>query len=515
MKIDLAKKFFTIEVLFVLLAFLNIWPIWFSDYFPTVDGPSHLYNSQLILDLLKSDSFFADFLEINSEWVPNWTGHFLLLLFQKMGFSVFFANKIVLSLIALGIPLAFKRLLKILGSPITGISFFSLIFVYTFLFGMGFYNFGLGIFMTLVSIQFYLKSKENTTFRNRVLLFLSIGLCFFSHLVCFGILCLYFLIDFLLRLINNQRRSLISHGIITFLCSLPFVVLSALFFMGREAPDASSYFGAATLWTLFTHLKILVLYFGETEILLAQIVFYLLMVYCLISLLRIRAIGTNFKPIFVLVALLLGLFFIMPDAGSNGSFISRRILIFAFWFLFIALSPMFNFRWLNFSLVLLVVSIQSFRTINYHKELKEQELEVSQLLAIAEIIEEGSIVLDIWKGEGFKKRHFSSYMALDKEILILDNYEANYGYFPVKWKEDFPRLALKNSQHYGEECLKWNNNPAGENEFLIDYVLLYGDQGFKPCESDILVNMEDHYEEIYPLDAENPLDHIRLLKRKL
>ncbi len=333
MKNDLQKKLFNIEVLFVLAAILNIWPIWFSSYFPTVDGPSHLYNSQLILELWNSDAFFSSFFEINSEWVPNWSGHFLLVLFQKIGFSVFFANKIILSLIALGIPLAFRSLLKTLGSPITGISFFSLIFVYTFLFALGFYNFGLGILMLLISIQFYLKTKKDKGTFIHIFLFISIGLCFFSHLVCFGILCLYFLVDFLVGLFKKENKFRIRHGLFTFLYCLPFVILSGLFFIGRESPDSSSYFGAGTLWALFRNLKILVLNFGETETLLAQIVFYVLMVFTLVSLFKLKSLEKNKRPFFILFALLLALFFVMPDAGSNGSFISRRILIFTFWFL--------------------------------------------------------------------------------------------------------------------------------------------------------------------------------------
>lgn len=501
-------------MLFVLLAILNIWPIWFSNYFPTVDGPSHLYNAQLIGELWKGNTFFQSFIEINSEWVPNWTGHFVLAILMKLGLPVFAANKILLGIIALGIPLAFKKLVKELGSPITGISFFSLIFVYTFLFGMGFYNFGLGIFMTLISISLYIKGRKQTYKWIQVLLFLCIALCFFSHLVCFGILCFYFLIDFLMGLGKKGFRPAISSSILTFLYCLPFVVLSALFFIGREAPDVESYFGASTLWLLFTKLKIFVLYFGDIEIILAQIVFYIVMLYALLALSKIFKIEKKFRIAFVLFGLLLALFFIMPDAGSNGSFISRRLLIFALWFLLIGLSPIFNFKWLNTVLIVLVIGIQSYRTNAYYSELKNQEEKVRELLEISELMDNQSIVLDLYKGQGFKESHFASYLGLNKELLILDNYEADYGYFPVKWNADFPNIRLFNSKREGEDCLKWKTNPEAKKMYSIDYILIYGEKELSSCENEFLINVRANYDLVYPLNKDEWQKHASLFKRK-
>lgn len=515
MKQSLLGKLGNIEVLFVLLAFFNTWPIWCSDFFPTVDGPAHLYNSKVILELWNSNSFFQGFLEINPELVPNWTGHFLLAILQKLGFSIFTANKILLILIAFGIPIAFKNLLKNLGSPFTGVSFFSLILVYTFLFGMGFYNFGLGILMTLLSISLYLKSRNSPKTKIYVLLFLSIALCYFSHLVCFGLLCFYFLIDFVLGFFGKDKTSNFSSSLRIFLFCLPFVFLSALFFSGREAPDVNSYFGATTLWLLFSRLKIMVLYFGEIEIVLAQVVFYILMLYGLLSLTKISRLPKKFRIGLVLFGILMVLFFVMPDAGSNGSFISRRILIFAFWFLLIGLSPVFNFKWLNIGLVVLVVGIQSFRTSNYFIELKNQDEKVSQLLRISKLIEDESVVLDLYKGEGFKESHFASYLALDKQVLILDNYEANYGYFPIKWKEDFPKIILSNSNYVNDACVAWKNNSNSTESYLIDYVLVYGTQEKDPCELEFFSEIENFYQVIYPMDPAKEGSQILLLKRRI
>ena len=46
----------------------------------TVDGPSHLYNSQLIIQLLSGDEFLAQYFSLNVGFIPNYLGHLILIL---------------------------------------------------------------------------------------------------------------------------------------------------------------------------------------------------------------------------------------------------------------------------------------------------------------------------------------------------------------------------------------------------------------------------------------------------
>lgn len=514
MKKGYYKYFLRLEFIFVFLAILNIWPIWFSNYFPTVDGASHLYNSQLILELGQSNSFFQNFHEINPEWLPNWSGHLILLIFQKMGIPVFLANKLLLSLIALGIPLAFKGLLKEMRIPLSGISFFSLVLVYTFLFGLGFYNFGLGILGFFIALRLLIRAKNQINFKNLLFLFLSISFTYFSHLVCFGILGIYFVLDFILGFLKKDDSFTLPKGLLLSALFLPFVVLAFLFLFDREAPDVESYFGAATLWYLLTKLKILVLYFGKTEFFLAQIVFYSLITIWLFSLRRFRnfkAFEGRFQLLFILFIIL---FFSMPDASSNGSFISRRILIFAFWILLIALSNFKIHKFLNMGIIILVIGIQFIRTHDYFLEIKAQDQRVSKFLEISDLVDDHSIVLDIHHAEGFKERHFSSYLALNRDILILDNYEANYAYFPIKWKQDFPKIDLFNSKGLNKDCIIWNSNLESSTEYQIDYVFIQGGKEMNSCQKEIFSYVKENYSLLYPKDSIVDNAHLSLYKRK-
>src|SRR5260370_37963400 len=66
--------------LYMLLAVIAVVPIWSAHYFPTVDGPSHLYNSWLLQQLLNGNHLVTQWYAIDWRPNPNWTGHIVLAL---------------------------------------------------------------------------------------------------------------------------------------------------------------------------------------------------------------------------------------------------------------------------------------------------------------------------------------------------------------------------------------------------------------------------------------------------
>lgn len=70
--------------------------------------------------------------------------------------------------------------------------------------------------------------------------------------------------------------------------------------------------------------------------------------------------------------------------------------------------------------------------------------------------------------------HFSNYLGIEKPLVILENFQANDGYFPLVWKyARVPDLRIDTVPSDGL-CLKWpsnRNNPVQG----IEYVLVWGD----------------------------------------
>lgn len=493
---DLKSNFSRFEIFFLILIFVNIWPIWINSNFPTLDGPSHLYNAQLLHQIWDGNEGLTSYFAVNNEWIPNWSGHFFLTLLIHLGVPVLLANKLLLMIIGLGLPLSLWRIVRLQQKQVFNvILFFSLIGVYTFLFGMGFYNFGLGILFALLSIGTHIKILVKSGIAKYIGFFFLLSLTFFSHLIAFGMLSFYLLFAHLNTIGKEPLKRVASKALFVLLLCLPFLILTISFVIGREAPSTEAHFGALTLWRLFSGLKIFVLYFGPHEIWLAQALFYLLSVLIVLAFVFNKPSKKN-RLWFGLLSFLIVLFFIMPDASSNGSYISRRILIFIFWFLLIALSC---FKWPKFIQVLvvcLVLSIQGIRTYAYHQEIFKQSETADLFLEASSYLKDNAVVLDFWQGKGYKERHFASYLGINRPLVLLDNYEANYGYFPIVWQENLPDLKLVNAE-YSQDCKSWPSNKAGTEKDFIDNVLIYGNKPFSDCELDLWKNIEKNYRLIY------------------
>ena len=93
---------------------LFLLPIWAFSYFPSQDGPIHLANARTWLDYDEPDHAVYRFYYITvDEPNPNWLSQWLLAGFM-LGFSPATAEKILVSLLVLGLPLALHLALETL-----------------------------------------------------------------------------------------------------------------------------------------------------------------------------------------------------------------------------------------------------------------------------------------------------------------------------------------------------------------------------------------------------------------
>ena len=67
---------------FALLLLISMLPLWIFKYVPSLDGPQHLYNSNVIMQLIQGSEIFREFFRINEVVVGYWTGHFALSFFN-------------------------------------------------------------------------------------------------------------------------------------------------------------------------------------------------------------------------------------------------------------------------------------------------------------------------------------------------------------------------------------------------------------------------------------------------
>ncbi|HRW20499.1 MAG TPA: hypothetical protein P5509_00865, partial [Bacteroidales bacterium] len=82
-------------IVFLLLALANGFYLVMYKYIPSLDGPQHLYNSNVIVELVKGNDFFKQFFQINNVLVGYWNAHAVLSLYNFI-FPSWLAEKLFL-----------------------------------------------------------------------------------------------------------------------------------------------------------------------------------------------------------------------------------------------------------------------------------------------------------------------------------------------------------------------------------------------------------------------------------
>ena len=111
------SRFYTLlhkrgALLIGVLIVIYLLPIWLFPYFPTQDGVSHVYNSQILTEYSNPEYEFRDYYEINWYPFPNWLSHFSLAMLMFV-FPPLIAEKIFLSLYVILFPLAIYYFLNV------------------------------------------------------------------------------------------------------------------------------------------------------------------------------------------------------------------------------------------------------------------------------------------------------------------------------------------------------------------------------------------------------------------
>src|SRR5688572_6702453 len=89
--------------------------VWLFPVFPTQDGPAHLDNARLLVDLWRGDPTAQRFFALD-RFSPNWVAHLVLAPLLLVAPATV-AEKIVLTIATVLVPLGFRTALGALGGP--------------------------------------------------------------------------------------------------------------------------------------------------------------------------------------------------------------------------------------------------------------------------------------------------------------------------------------------------------------------------------------------------------------
>jgi hypothetical protein len=487
---------------FLFLLILNILPVIGFKYFPTLDGPAHLYNANLIRQLMLDGTVtLKQFYQFNSEIIPNWTAHFIL---SMSGFVLppFLAEKVVTLFIIAGLPLAFRKLIKTIAPENILLSYMIFPFSYSFFTFLGFQNFLIAVVLMFYGLAFWFKNKENLlSVKNWLILFFLFMLIWFSHVFVFGITIFIFGIDTLFSL--KKLKLPVFFKKVLFLISATLLPIGGLLFYFYNRSDFHpKYLEASLLLENIFSVGILRVFVVSTESPYTQtigIVFLVLMLAILINVVKQKIslsgikdyLRSNSGTFLIITLCLLALVFIVPDSDGYAGYVSLRLIFLFFLFLIVWISLHQMFNGLKTIGVVVVIVAHLSLNVYYMDKIASFNSYIADIEFLSQKIEEDKIVWPVNFFDNWFLIHFSNYLGIEKPVTIMENYEAGTGYFPIVWnKKNAPEVVLMNFSE--SDCIsswKISNSKTVET----DYVFVQG-SARSYCDSVIIAHIEKNYD---------------------
>lgn len=437
------------KYLFGLVILLSISPFLGVTFVPSLDGPAHLYNSNLILELLEENDFISRFYSLTSSPNPNLTGH-VFLSFLLLIFPAFLAEKILLIFYVVGFAYFFRKLILVQNSKGVWLTYLAFPFIYSFVFALGFYNFSLGIVFLLWGLYFWIKNeKKKLNTPELATLFFLFTLTFFSHIFVYAVLILVVCTRLLFSFFKTNPRISATRKLKEFsFSSIVSIGLFIFYFASRPIVHNSTHKSLITLMEdIFTFNPLVSYSKGRESVFLALVGCVILYLLALVFRAKKKKWSKEnlVKDSWLILSLFLFIaYFILPDSNSLGGFINTRVAL-VFYLLLIIWIGIHHLANKLIIPAIVILLFAHYQLVDYYSHCIKNLNEVAEHChEMEEHIEENNVVIPLHFSGDWMKGHFSNYLGTEKPLVILDNYEAVNDYFATEW----------NWEYLGEELYK-------------------------------------------------------------
>ncbi len=489
MKLTSIAKVLESKALFYLVLGINIVYICSVTFIPSMDGPAHLYNSTVLSYLLAGDDFLKEYYSINTIPIPNWISH-ALLTFLRTLFPASVAEKTLHILYVAGMAVSFRCLIKKINPANSSLSIFIFPFIYSFLFRLGFYNFCISFIFFFSALYVWYKCRSAPGFLNYLVLSILFTATYFSNILMFAflgtVLGTFVLGEAYQRYVRKESGLSIAKKegaqmLWLFLTGLPGLVFSWVFYSAIQFPSSDYTLPAMELLKWIYDARPFIVYnYSREKIITIQMLVLLCILWGIgfyhrrkehqAGLFKINGvIDLLILPLILSMSLLF-----VTSSGSSAGMMSDRYCLMAYmfgllWVLARSVPHKYNFIFIAYILVL------HFGLLTRHyRKIEEMNARAEAIHQTSVYIEAKSVVLPVNLSDEWLEIHFSNYLGVDKPMVLLENYEAGVGWFPLKWnRQDIPDLYAGEQNAVGK--IGWINNPESPEKKQIDYMVLYGD----------------------------------------
>lgn len=430
--------------IFYLLVAAHLIPLVLLDFFVTHDGPAHTYNTVLIENLISGDSLSKKFFEFNSDPQPNW-GYNAIMLAADRFFAPRVSERIIIGLIILILAFSFRALIKQINPENIFQSYFILPFLFSFHLYIGFYNFCIGAALFFLTLYYVVKkNKKPSIGYYSVVLLLSL-LMVFSHVFSFMLFCIC-LIGILIAHKRSEKYSFVSKEFLNpalsyLVALLPSIFICLLFLFQKYDGEVKSWRDISELLRWLWECQPVITLTHDPEkifgIVTSALIGLNIFIVCCTQLFNKKnKTKLSLGSFWLLMALItIVLYFILPDSIGVWGFISLRTLM--FFFLFLPLWFAFRFfpAWWKYVQVIAMTLLISFRLYYQFGMSKTLDKDVRELFSMLGKIKPASVIFPLDFSENWMHNNISNYLGVNNNI-VLDNYEAVFPHFPLRWKNE-------------------------------------------------------------------------------
>jgi hypothetical protein len=422
-----------IAVLFLITALFHLLPIWRVHYVPTVDGPSHLYNAQVLHELAKGTPEFVRVFRADLRPFPNWLGHILLFVAVAIA-PPLIAEKVVLSAIVLLFLGGCWKVAGLVDPRSRVYAFLVMPLAYSALLQMGFYNYFLGVGLAMFAIAAWWE--ERTTWSGILLL-----LCYFAHAIPAMVALLMIAVIWLVR---RRWRWM------ELLPILPTVALLAWFALQPKPPGGDWTWTGAFVWQPLLRVMLLLTFdmrqltFGTVLGGVMLLLIATTIAYENIDWKRRRIVIGERDAFFVLTLIAVALYLAAPLGVQEGFVLKARLVIFPYVLLLPWLTPRAGRFLLAVPLAIVAILNVLFIRDAWKRNDKLIAQAVTPIAAAAPLQTIVPLIFDRGSPASLHPllSHAASYGILDRRLVDLGDYEAALGFFPVAYRTPLDRPAI-------------------------------------------------------------------------
>jgi hypothetical protein len=484
---------------FILVTLLNLIPALNASVFLTLDGPAHLYNASLIkYILLGNEGAITDYFHVNSMQFTNWTGH-LMTAFFMLFLPAKFAEKLLIIIILVGLPYAFRRVIMRLTGEKSYLSYLVFPFCWSQLFFHGFFNFFIGIIFLFILLFHWVSPKLILNLRTWVAFFFLFLVISGSHVFVFLLAVMissgWIIWINLLSMVESkkmQKTMLLIEGLkkLAFLISASmggFIIL--IFYLMIPNGFTESVLTHASLLVSLNDIRIikplLAISAGE-QMFTAKWFYWLILMTLFALIIRIimfvrkrkrSAVPSGYVALFensdyflMISAIFFAMFIIYNLWLEKGFYINSRYLLLAFLFWAGWLAVQRYPRWLAILSLIIALSLNFTLIFTRQPLLKGLNRSGDEFIEIAQDVKPGSIIYPLNFTSNWLFYHAHNYVGAVKPMVMIDNYECDQPFFPLQWNSDKKKVKQTLDASYPDIVDK-----QSDGKKVFDYLLTFAE----------------------------------------